>query len=153
MDKRTIGFGNSHTASAVENNRTDAIKKQLSPEFFNRLDALVSFNALDTKNVNSIVIKNLTLLQKQLETKDVFLTYDDDVVQWLANKGFDKKYGARPLERCVEQNIAQKLAPEIVFGKISDGFKKVKVIIKDDSLDFQYSKKTKKESVKELSVR
>lgn len=153
MDKRTIGFGNNNSASAIENNRTDAIKKQLSPEFFNRLDALVSFNALDTKNVHSIVIKNLQLLQKQLETKGVFLTYDEEVVQWLANKGFDKKYGARPLERCVEQSIAQKLAPEIVFGKISDGYNKVKIIIKNDTLDFQYSKKTKKESVKELSVR
>lgn len=145
---RRIGFNNAKEEPTVQKDRTEAIKKQLRPEFINRLDSIIQFNSLNDTNVNYIVIKSLNQLQISLRNKGITLQYSEDVIEWLAKKGFDKNYGARPLERCVEQNIAQILAKEIIFGKLSEGANTVKISVKNNELVFNYSTKATKKIMK-----
>jgi ATP-dependent Clp protease ATP-binding subunit ClpA len=110
----------------------DAIKKMFSPEFINRLDAIVNFKDLDRPIILRVVHKLIEELSQQLLKKNVQLTVESDVLDWLMNKGYDKIYGARPLARTVDEHIKKSLVDELLFGKLAQGGS-VLVKIKDSA--------------------
>jgi len=112
---------------------SEAIKKTFTPEFRNRLDAIVPFAPLDEKTILHVVGKFILELEQQLEDKQVTLHIDDDARLWLAEKGYDKSMGARPMARIIQQHIKQPLAEDLLFGKLIKGGE-VKVSVKDDKL-------------------
>ena len=121
----------------IKINRETEIKKSFSPEFYNRLDSVVQFNALDNTDVSKVVIKGLNKLQLQLSEKKVIMSYSKEAVNYIAEKGFDAKLGARPIERFISQEIARPLSKEILFGKLEDGGS-VTLSVKDELLSFSY---------------
>ncbi len=117
--RRTIGFvEQSHVTDAME-----ALKRQFTPEFRNRLDAIVQFNSLDFEHILRVVDKFLIELEMQLQEKHVSLTVDADARRWLAEHGFDPQMGARPMARVIQENVKRLLADELLFGKLADGGK------------------------------
>lgn len=117
IDKTNIGF-------TTEDNKTDvmgAVNRVFSPEFRNRLDAIIQFNSLDPRTILSVVDKFVTELMAQLEAKGVDLEVDVEARNWLAKNGYDKKMGARPMARLIQEQIKKPLAEELLFGKLSNG--------------------------------
>ena len=92
-----------------------------SPEFRNRLDAVIRFSHLSQDIVMQVVHKFIIKLEDQLSEKNVSISLSDDAVHWLANKGYDKLMGARPLSRLIQEEIKKPLADELLFGKLSKG--------------------------------
>ncbi len=111
-----------------------SIEKEFSPEFRNRLTNIVNFNPLSTETITNIAKKCLDECKTLLLEKKVTLTYAKEVTSYLATKGYDKKFGARPIKRLVEQEIKQPLSNELLFGALNKGGS-AKVGIKDKSLD------------------
>jgi len=111
----------------------EAIKKVFSPEFRNRLDAVIQFEALDPKVILNVVDKFLIELESQLEAKKVSMSVTDKARHWLADKGYDPKMGARPMERVIQDEIKQVLADELLFGELTDGGH-VKIDVEDSKL-------------------
>ncbi len=127
--RRTIGFvEQNHTTDAME-----ALKRGFTPEFRNRLDAIVQFNALDFEHILRVVDKFLIELEMQLQEKHVSLTVDAEARRWLAEHGFDPQMGARPMARVIQENVKRLLADELLFGKLVDGGK-VLLSLKDGKL-------------------
>jgi ATP-dependent Clp protease ATP-binding subunit ClpA len=127
--RRTIGF-------VEQNHATDAmevIRRAFSPEFRNRLDAVIQFNSLDFEHILRVVDKFLIELEMQLQEKHVSLTVEADARRWLAEHGFDPQMGARPMARVIQENVKRALADELLFGKLAGGGK-VKLVVKDDKL-------------------
>jgi ATP-dependent Clp protease ATP-binding subunit ClpA len=127
--RRTIGF-------VEQNHATDAmevIRKSFTPEFRNRLDAVVQFGALDFAHILRVVDKFLIELEAQLQEKHVSLDVDGEARKWLAEHGFDPQMGARPMARVIQDNVKRALADELLFGKLADGGK-VKLTVKDGKL-------------------
>ncbi len=127
--RRTIGF-------VEQNHATDAmevIRRAFSPEFRNRLDAVIQFNALDFEHILRVVDKFLIELEMQLQEKHVSLNVDADARRWLAEHGFDPQMGARPMARVIQENVKRALADELLFGKLAGGGR-VKLVVKDDKL-------------------
>ena len=116
-----------------------AIENAFTPEFRNRLDAVVQFNPLPESVITSIVDKFLIRLEIQLNEKNVTLVVDDKAKRWLADKGYDVKMGARPMERVIQENIKRPLADEILFGRLVKGGT-VKVTEKSGSLKLVFDK-------------
>jgi len=117
ISKRAIGF-------ASQDNSTDAleaINKMFTPEFRNRLDAIVPFEPLDQEVILTVVDKFLTALQTQLDEKQVQLQVDDAAREWLVEEGYDKTMGARPMERVIQEYIKKPLADMVLFGALSKG--------------------------------
>jgi ATP-dependent Clp protease ATP-binding subunit ClpA len=112
---------------------SEAIKKTFTPEFRNRLDAIVPFAPLDESTILHVVGKFILELEQQLEEKQVTLDVDEDARLWLAEKGYDRSMGARPMARTIQQHIKQPLAEDLLFGKLMKGGE-VKVGVKDDKL-------------------
>ncbi|MDF7647958.1 ATP-dependent Clp protease ATP-binding subunit ClpA [Candidatus Pantoea formicae] len=107
-----------------QDNSTDAmeeIKKIFTPEFRNRLDNIIWFRHLDTEVIHQVVDKFIVELQAQLDAKGVSLEVSDDARDWLADKGYDKAMGARPMARAVQENLKKPLANELLFGSLVDG--------------------------------
>ncbi len=107
-----------------QDNSTDAmeeIKKIFTPEFRNRLDNIIWFRHLDTAVIHQVVDKFIVELQAQLDAKGVSLEVSDDARDWLADKGYDKAMGARPMARAVQENLKKPLANELLFGSLVDG--------------------------------
>ncbi|MDT0498330.1 ATP-dependent Clp protease ATP-binding subunit ClpA [Algiphilus sp. W345] len=130
--RRSIGFSEQdNTSDAME-----IIRKAFTPEFRNRLDAIVPFAALPKEAVFRVVDKFLLQLEEQLGSKAVRLTVDEDARIWLADNGFDIKMGARPMARVIQENIKRPLAEELLFGKLSGGGRVV-VSVTDDALSFE----------------
>jgi ATP-dependent Clp protease ATP-binding subunit ClpA len=132
LDKTSIGF------SPDENTAPDvitAVNKLFSPEFRNRLDAVIQFKALDMKTILYVVNKFLMELEVQLEPKHVVIEYDDAARSWLAANGYDKKMGARPMARIIQEKIKRPLAEELLFGKLHDGGH-VLITVEDGELKF-----------------
>jgi ATP-dependent Clp protease ATP-binding subunit ClpA len=148
MSQQTIGFGDVHKDTASKGLK--AIEKMFSPEFRNRLDEIINFNALDLEIMEKVVDKFMAELNVQLGTKKVALTISPAVRTWLAKKGYDPKYGARPLARVIQTEIKDSLSDEILFGKMQKGGL-VHVDLEDDELVFDYGDKTIKEPQKHLS--
>ena len=132
MAREGIGFG----ASSREDVQEDAIKKMFTPEFRNRLDAVVPFAYLPPAVVARVVDKFILQLELQLADRNVHIELDDEARQWLTTRGYDKLYGARPMGRLVQEKIKQPLAEELLFGKLVHGGE-VKVRIKDNQPVFE----------------
>jgi ATP-dependent Clp protease ATP-binding subunit ClpA len=114
-----------------EDVQEDAIKKMFTPEFRNRLDAVVPFGYLPPAVVARVVDKFILQLEVQLADRNVHIDLDDEAREWLTARGYDKLYGARPMGRLVQEKIKQPLAEELLFGKLVNGGE-VKVRIKDN---------------------
>ncbi len=132
MVKEAIGFGNIGREDVQE----EAVKKLFTPEFRNRLDAIVPFGYLPTSVVARVVDKFIIQLELQLADRDVHITLDEPARDWLTERGYDKLYGARPMGRLIQEKIKQPLAEELLFGKLVHGGE-VNVHLKDDELTFE----------------
>jgi ATP-dependent Clp protease ATP-binding subunit ClpA len=144
MSRASMGFTlQDHTLDGGE-----AIKKIFTPEFRNRLDAIIQFKALDTNIILNVVDKFLIELEAQLEAKKVGMTVTDQARRWLAEKGYDPKMGARPMARVIQDEIKQVLANELLFGELTNGGR-VKIDVRDNRLHCQVidKKKSKEEEV------
>src|SRR5687768_10074629 len=132
MARESIGFG----AMSREDAQEDAVKKMFTPEFRNRLDAIVPFSYLPPAVVARVVDKFILQLELQLADRGVHIDLDDEAREWLTTRGYDKLYGARPMARLVQEKIKQPLAEELLFGKLVNGGE-VKVRIKDNAPSFE----------------
>ncbi len=117
MNKATIGFTNPRQAG----DEMGDIKRLFTPEFRNRLDAIVGFKALDENVIMRVVDKFLLQLETQLAEKKVDVTFSDKLRQHLAKKGFDPLMGARPMQRLIQDTIRRALADELLFGRLTEG--------------------------------
>ncbi|MYA15762.1 MAG: AAA domain-containing protein, partial [Gammaproteobacteria bacterium] len=115
--RASIGFSEQdHSSDALE-----VVKRMFTPEFRNRLDAIMQFNSLPMPVIQTIVDKFLTELQGQLDDKKVELDVDESARDWLAREGYDDKMGARPMQRLIQEKIKRRLAEDILFGDLADG--------------------------------
>ncbi len=115
--RRSIGFmEQDHASDSME-----VIRKAFSPEFRNRLDAIIQFGSLDFEVILMIVDKFVLELEAQLAQKDVSITVSPSARAWLAEKGFDPKMGARPMKRVIQEHIKRRLADDLLFGELSEG--------------------------------
>ncbi|MFO1510183.1 MAG: AAA family ATPase, partial [Steroidobacteraceae bacterium] len=117
MSRPSIGFTHQDNAS----DGMEAVRRLFSPEFRNRLDAVIQFAPLDAPTIGRVVEKLLVETEAQLEQKGVMLTIDDDARGWIARKGYDPKMGARPMARVIQEHIKRPLAEELLFGKLVNG--------------------------------
>ncbi len=117
LNKRSIGFSNSREAG----DEMQEIKRMFTPEFRNRLDAIVSFGALNTDVIMRVVDKFLIELEQQLQDKKVEVSFSESLRDFLARKGFDPQMGARPMQRLIQDTIRKVLADELLFGKLVSG--------------------------------
>lgn len=117
ISRSSMGF----TEQDHSRDNTEALKRVFTPEFRNRLDAIIQFNPLDTSVVVSVVDKFLVELQAQLDDKQVTLEIDDEVREYLADKGYDRLMGARPMQRLIQDEIKKPLANMILFGDLVNG--------------------------------
>ncbi len=131
MAKEAIGFGR----EAREGEDGEAIKRMFTPEFRNRLDAVIPFAALTQEIVGRVVEKFVMQLEAQLADRNVTIELSSAAKEWLAERGYDRLYGARPLARVIQEYIKKPLAEELLFGKLVKGGS-VKVGMKDGKLEF-----------------
>ena len=117
-EKNSIGFGGDFQDNSYEDK---ALKKFFSPEFRNRLDGVITFNKLSKEIMLKIVGKFLVELKNQVKDKAVKIAITDETLDYLVDKGFDPKMGARPLQRVIDKEIKMPLARELLFGKLKDG--------------------------------
>ncbi|HEY5702742.1 MAG TPA: ATP-dependent Clp protease ATP-binding subunit ClpA [Gammaproteobacteria bacterium] len=117
ISRTSVGFTQQdHSGDSME-----VIKQMFSPEFRNRLNAIIQFNPLDSATIKNVVDKFLVELQAQLDDKKVYIDVDDAARLWLAEHGHDKIMGARPMERLIKDKIKKPLAEELLFGKLEHG--------------------------------
>ena len=133
MSQQAIGFGR----GLKEDEDEEAIKKMFSPEFRNRLDATIHFNGLSIEIIKRVVEKFVGELEDQLADRKVDIKLTAEARAWIAEKGYDKVYGARPLARFIQEHIKKPLAEELLFGKLTKGGS-VRVTLKDDKLGFEF---------------
>ncbi|MCG2634446.1 MAG: ATP-dependent Clp protease ATP-binding subunit ClpA [Gammaproteobacteria bacterium] len=130
MEKGSVGF----TTQTQDIDDGGAIKQTFTPEFRNRLDAIVQFGSLDKATIQSVVSKFLMMLDAQLAEKNVNLEVDEAAKEWFAEHGYDPHMGARPMGRLIQDRIKRPLADELLFGKLAKGGR-VQVTVKDDDLE------------------
>jgi ATP-dependent Clp protease ATP-binding subunit ClpA len=133
LAKPAIGFGR----DARVGDDQDAIQRLFTPEFRNRLDAVISFAGLSQEIVARVVDKFVMQLEAQLADRNVTIELSSAAREWLAEKGYDPLYGARPLARVIQEHIKKPLAEELLFGRLAKGGA-VKVGLKDGALSFEY---------------
>jgi ATP-dependent Clp protease ATP-binding subunit ClpA len=130
MNRPSIGFTQQdHATDGME-----AIRRLFSPEFRNRLDAIIQFSGLDPRTIQRVVDKMLVEVEAQLEQKGVQLHVDDSAREWLTRKGYDPKMGARPMARVIQEGIKRPLAEELLFGKLVGGGHAFVTLGDDDKL-------------------
>ena len=132
MARSGIGFGDVSKEDASE----EAVKQMFTPEFRNRLDAIVPFGYLGKDTIARVVDKFIIQLELQLAEQNVDIQFDDAAKKWLGDKGYDRLYGARPMGRLIQEKIKQPLAEELLFGKLADGGE-VNVTLKDGKPHFE----------------
>ena len=132
MARESIGFGQIGREDVQE----DAVKRLFTPEFRNRLDAIVPFGYLPPEVVSRVVEKFILQLELQLADRGVHIVLDEASKSWLTEKGYDKLYGARPMGRLIQEKVKQPLAEELLFGKLVHGGE-VAVHLKDNALAFE----------------
>ncbi|WP_018605476.1 ATP-dependent Clp protease ATP-binding subunit ClpA [Uliginosibacterium gangwonense] len=135
IQKATLGF----TSTREVGDEMGEIKRVFTPEFRNRLDAIISFRPLDREIIMRVVDKFLLQLESQLQEKKVDATFSENLRAWLAEKGFDPLMGARPMARLIQDSIRSALADELLFGRLANGGK-VNITIDDEgkvTLDFE----------------
>ncbi len=136
MARQVVGFGD-RTGDASAKGE-EAIGRLFSPEFRNRLDGIVTFKPLTTRIMRKVVEKYIVELRGQLSHKKVRITLTDDARDWLAEKGFDPLFGARPLARLIQTEVKDVLTDEIMFGRLSKGGG-VLIGLQDGRIDFRYA--------------
>ncbi|KPF75820.1 ATP-dependent Clp protease ATP-binding subunit ClpA [alpha proteobacterium AAP81b] len=139
MAREGIGFGSTVRVGEDE----EAIKRMFSPEFRNRLDAVVAFDYLPPEVVARVIDKFVLQLELQLQEREVHISLTDEAKVWLTARGYDRLYGARPMGRLIQEKIKQPLAEELLFGKLVHGGE-VRVGLKDDDLSFEIVPAAKK---------
>jgi len=144
-ENNTIGFGE------LERDGEDdkAIKKFFAPEFRNRLDAVVKFGRLSQDIVEKIVVKFIDDINQQVKDKNIELKPTKEVVKWLAEKGYDKKMGARPLARIIDSEIKSPLSRKVLFGELVNGGS-VEITLTDHKIDFTIKPMLTKQEKKAL---
>jgi ATP-dependent Clp protease ATP-binding subunit ClpA len=134
MAKPAIGFERDRRVGED----IEAVEKMFTPEFRNRLDAIIPFAPLTQEVINRVVDKFIMQMEAQLEDRGVSIELNEEAREWLGKKGYDPLYGARPLGRVIQEYIKKPLAEELLFGKLSKGGL-VKVTVKDDKPAFDYA--------------
>ena len=133
LSKRSIGFSDQdQTSDALE-----AVKRHFSPEFRNRLDSIVQFGALTEEVIEQVVHKFIAELQAQLDDRKVSIELDDSAMLWLAERGYDKSMGARPMARVIQESIKRPLADAILFGNLAGGGSVLVTVNRDAELAFE----------------
>jgi ATP-dependent Clp protease ATP-binding subunit ClpA len=117
MSRASIGF----TQQDHSSDGMSVIKKSFSPEFRNRLDAIIQFSSLDIGSIRRVVDKVIVELEAKLGSDDVTIELDDAARDWIAERGYDEKLGARPMARVIQEQIKRPLADELLFGRLADG--------------------------------
>ncbi len=146
LSKSSIGFMN----NSKEGSDVEAIERLFTPEFRNRLDAVIPFNYLKIDVIRMVVDKFIMQLEVQLSDKNVSIVLSDEARDWLAKNGYDRVYGARPLGRLIQDSIKKPLAEELLFGSLREGgtvfveLKKDKLMIKTESVQKENKNKNKK---------
>ncbi len=140
MDRQSIGF----TQQDHSTDGLSAIQKIFTPEFRNRLDTIIQFDALDRASVLRVVDKLVLELESKLESNDVTLELDPSARQWIADRGYDPKMGARPMARVIQEQIKRPLAEQLLFGELVDGGHVVIVVGDDGELHLNAQPSTKK---------
>ncbi|MBC93764.1 MAG: ATP-dependent Clp protease ATP-binding subunit ClpA [Rhodospirillaceae bacterium] len=146
LAKPMIGFGSSRR----EGEDVEAINRMFSPEFRNRLDAVIGFKNLTPSVMSRVVDKFIIELEVQLHDRDVTIELDNQARKWLAKRGYDELYGARPLARVIQDQVKKTLADELLFGKLSKGGS-VKVSVAKDKLSFKIKAAKDIKAIKEKS--
>ena len=142
ISRTTMGFTQQDNTS----DGTEAVNKMFTPEFRNRLDAVIQFKPLDKSIILNVVDKFIIELEAQLDEKHVSIDFNAEAKAWLAEHGFDARMGARPMARIISENIKKPLADEILFGKLNRGGR-VHVILDDEgNIAFEYESKESKEA-------
>jgi len=131
LGKTSIGF----TAQDNSSDAMEAIKRQFSPEFRNRLDAIIQFKALSSETIHHVVNKFVMELELQLEERDVHIEIDDEARGWFSLHGYDAQMGARPMTRLIQEKLKKPLAEELLFGRLNNGGH-VKVTVKKNDISF-----------------
>jgi ATP-dependent Clp protease ATP-binding subunit ClpA len=131
LAKPAIGFG----STKREGDDEEAINRMFSPEFRNRLDATIGFKNLTPAVMSRVVDKFIMELEVQLSDRDVTIELDEEARKWLANRGYDEAFGARPLARVIQEHVKKPLAEELLFGKLAKGGT-VKVAVGHGKLTF-----------------
>ncbi len=131
LAKQAIGFGREERVGDDD----EAIKRLFSPEFRNRLDAVVSFQSLPPEVVSKVVDKFIAQLEVQLADRSVSIELTGEAREWLARSGYDRAYGARPLARIIQEHIKKPLAEELLFGRLAKGGH-IKILVRKDKLCF-----------------
>jgi ATP-dependent Clp protease ATP-binding subunit ClpA len=135
-ERNTIGFGDQEKSGEDDK----AYKAFFKPEFRNRIDLVCKFNKLDSLSIKKIVVKFTEDLKKSLLDKhNISLTLSEPVIEHLAEQGYDKKMGARPLSRKIDELIRVPLSKKLLFERIKNA--SVNVVLKDDSIDFVVAQK------------
>jgi len=139
IGRRSMGFTHQdHSTDGME-----IIRKAFSPEFRNRLDAIVQFKALSPEVIKGVVDKFLTELQAQLDDKKVQLDVDDEAMEWFAVNGYDEKMGARPMNRLIQDKLKRPMAEELLFGSLVNGGI-IHVRVKDNEIVLESDKQKEK---------
>ena len=138
MQKESIGFNREKRTGDDK----AAIERIFTPEFRNRLDAVISFASLGKSTIQQVVTKFVLQLEAQLLDRNVHIDLTEEAAIWLGNKGYDDKMGARPLGRVIQEYIKKPLAEELLFGKLTKGGT-VHVGLKDDKIDLTYEEPAK----------
>jgi ATP-dependent Clp protease ATP-binding subunit ClpA len=133
MAREAIGFG----SSVREGDDTAAIQRMFTPEFRNRLDAVIPFGHLPSVVVRKVVEKFVMQLEAQLAERQINIELSTEAADWLAKKGYDQQMGARPLARVIQEHVKKPLAEEVLFGKLAKGGT-VRILLQDDGLTFTY---------------
>ncbi len=137
MNRTSVGF----TTQDHQSDGAEIIKRTFTPEFRNRLDAIIQFSPLDAKTILHVVDKFVSQLEAQLESKKVEIHVEASAKQWIAERGYDVKMGARPMQRIIQEHIKKPLAEEILFGRLENGGKIVVRACEDENseeLDIEY---------------
>ncbi|WP_045387069.1 ATP-dependent Clp protease ATP-binding subunit ClpA [Falsirhodobacter sp. alg1] len=132
MQKAAIGFGRDKR----EGEDTAAIERIFTPEFRNRLDAIISFAPLPKDTILQVVEKFVLQLEAQLIDRNVHIELSPEAAQWLGDKGYDDRMGARPLGRVIQEHVKKPLAEELLFGRLTKGGV-VRVVVKDDKIELE----------------
>jgi ATP-dependent Clp protease ATP-binding subunit ClpA len=133
LAKNAIGFG----SEVRKGDDEEAINRLFTPEFRNRLDAIISFKALNAETIGRVVDKFVLQLEEQLADRSVTIELSADARKWLAEKGYDHLFGARPLTRVIQEHIKKPLAEELLFGRLAKGGI-VRVRRDSDKLAFEF---------------
>src|ERR1700757_4468281 len=135
LAKPAIGFG----SGIREGDDQEAINRMFTPEFRNRLDAVISFAPLSSETIGRVVDKFVLQLEEQLADRNVTIELDENARAWLSEKGYDRLFGARPLARIIQEHIKKPLAEELLFGRLSrGGLVRVTRLPDEDKLSFAF---------------